>query len=79
MPIIIEVMYDGTKIIIEQNIFTILEDVRRIIDKNKMILVIDLDDSMIFTRRKKKSKHNNYTTINVYYCFIQLDGTIIYK
>jgi|688.fasta_scaffold479274_2 hypothetical protein len=43
-----------------------------------MVLVMDLDETMVFTRRKKKPKHNNYTTINVYIVFIQLDGTIIY-
>lgn len=37
-----------------------------------MILVMDLDETMVFTRRKKQPKHNNYTTINVIYIFYMI-------
>jgi hypothetical protein len=33
---------------------------------------------MVFTRRKKQPKHNNYTTIDVHYYLIKLEGTTIY-
>lgn len=35
------------------------------INKHKMILVMDLDETMVFTRRKKRPAHLNFREINV--------------
>ena len=45
--------------------FSIPEDIKKRIDRNRMILVMDLDETMVFTRRKKPPTHSNYVTLIV--------------
>ena len=48
--------------------FSIPEDVRKNVDKKKMILVIDLDETMVYSRREVLPPHKNYLLVDVL-CF----------
>lgn len=50
-----------------QTCFTIPEDIKKRINKDRMILVMDLDETMVYSRKKKPPKHSNYVTIFVGY------------
>lgn len=61
-----------------QACFTIPEDIKKRINKDRMILVMDLDETMVYSRKKKPPKHSNYVTIFVGYFLLQINDTPTY-
>ena len=49
----------------QEKVFKIPDSVRKASEKNKKILVLDMDETLVYTRSSTKPLHQNYAAIPV--------------
>lgn len=62
----------------QTNLFIIPQTIRKAAEKSKKILVLDMDETLVYTRKENPPKHKNYSAIPVLFILSQYDGEEMY-